>query len=76
MACKPAHPESLIGLRQLREEGEARGNECLAFLLGGVDLCASVGREWELPEIMGNPGQDERDSGMMPNGSAVRTRTP
>ena len=56
MALKLAHPESLIGLRQLREEGEARGGECLAFLLGGVDLCASVGREWELFEIMGNPG--------------------
>jgi hypothetical protein len=36
--------------------------------LGGVDLYASVGRDWELPEIMGNPGQDERDSGMTPNG--------
>lgn len=52
MACNPAHPESLSSLRQLREEVGQRGDECLALLLAGVDLYVSVGREWELLEIM------------------------
>jgi hypothetical protein len=52
MACNPAHPESLSGLRRLLEEVSQRGDECLALLLAGVDLYVSVGREWELLEIM------------------------
>ena len=52
MACQPPHPESLTGLRRLQQEAQERGDECLAMLLAGVDLYASVGREWELLEIM------------------------
>jgi hypothetical protein len=52
MACHPPHSESISGLRQLREEVTRRGDECLALLLAGVDLYVSVGREWELLEIM------------------------
>ena len=52
MACLPPHPESLAGLRRLRDEIAQRGDECLSLLLAGVDLYASVGREWELLEIM------------------------
>jgi len=52
MACQPPHPESLTDLRRLREQILQRGDECLALLLGGVDVYASVGREWELLEIM------------------------
>jgi hypothetical protein len=52
MACQPPHPESLTDLRRLREQIQQRGDECLALLLGGVDVYASVGREWELLEIM------------------------
>lgn len=52
MACTPAHPESIAGLRRLHEEVKERGDECLAMLLAGVDMYTAVGREWELLEIM------------------------
>jgi hypothetical protein len=52
MLCQPPHPDSISDLRRLREEVSRRGDECLALLLAGVDLYASVGREWELLEIM------------------------
>jgi hypothetical protein len=52
MACHPAHPDSLADLRRLRQEVHQRGDECLAMMLGGVELYVSVGREWELLEIM------------------------
>ena len=52
MVCQPPHPESLTGLRRLREEVSQRGDECLALLLAGVDVYTSVGREWELLEVM------------------------
>lgn len=52
MPCNPPHPESIAALRQLRLEVHERGDDCLAMLLGGIELYASVGREWELLEIM------------------------
>ena len=52
MECQPPHPESLTGLRRLQNEVKQRGDECLALLLAGVDVYTSVGREWELLEIM------------------------
>ena len=52
MTCQPPHPDSLTGLRRLREEVNERGDECLAMLLAGVEVYASVGREWELLETM------------------------
>jgi len=52
MVCQPPHPESLTGLRRLPQEVKQRGDECLALLLAGVDVYTSVGREWELLEIM------------------------
>lgn len=52
MVFQPPHPESLASLRRLREEVQQRGDEGLALLLGGVDLYASIGREWELLEVM------------------------
>lgn len=52
MTCQPPHPDSLISLRRLREEVSQRGDECLALLLAGVEVYASVGREWELLETM------------------------
>ena len=52
MGCNPPHPDSIWALRQLREEVSQRGDECLALLLAGVDLYVSVGREWDLLEIM------------------------
>jgi hypothetical protein len=52
MVCQPPHPDSLSGLRRLREEVSQRGDECLAMLLAGIDMYTSVGREWELLEVM------------------------
>ena len=52
MACQPAHPESIEGLRRLQREVKQRGDDCLAMLLAGVDVYAAVGREWELLEVM------------------------
>lgn len=52
MACQPPHPESMDALRRLREEVNQHGDECLSLLLAGIDLYVSVGREWELLEIM------------------------
>ena len=52
MTCQPLHPESIAGLRRLREQAHERGDDCLALLLAGVELYTAVGREWELLEIM------------------------
>ncbi len=52
MACQPPHSESLTELKDLREKIRERGDECLAMLLAGVEMYVSVGREWELLEIM------------------------
>jgi hypothetical protein len=49
---RPPHPESLKALRRLREEVSQRGDEQLALLLAGIEVYISVGREWELLEIM------------------------
>ncbi len=52
MACAPPHSESMEGLRRLRQQAQERGDDCLAMLLGGIELYVSVGREWELLETM------------------------
>ena len=52
MVCQPPHPDSVNSLRKLREEVSGRGDECLALLLAGIDVYTSIGREWELLEIM------------------------
>lgn len=61
MACQPPHPESLAALRHLREECGRRGEECLALLLGGVELYVTLGREWELLEVMRNFAHDAHE---------------
>ncbi|MGH9662879.1 MAG: hypothetical protein ACRD9L_00470 [Bryobacteraceae bacterium] len=53
MPCShPASDESLRALRRLRDQVRNRGDECLAVMLSGVDVYASLGREWELLEVM------------------------
>jgi hypothetical protein len=42
----------LESIRRLREEVEERGDRRLALLLAGVELYATLGREFELLEIM------------------------
>jgi len=61
MGCQPPHPESLASLRRLQEEVKNRGDECLAILLAGIDMYTSVGREWELLEIMRKFAHDSED---------------
>lgn len=61
MGCQPPHPESLKGLQSLRQEVDARGDECLALLLAGVEVYTSIGREWELLEIMRKFAHDAED---------------
>ena len=52
MLCQPPHPDSLADLRRLRDEIKRRGDDGLAVLLSGVDMYVSMGREWELLEVM------------------------
>ena len=52
MLYQPPHPDSVVGLRRLREEVAQRGDECLAMMLAGVNIYIAIGREWELLEIM------------------------
>ena len=61
MSCHPPHPDSLEALHRLQEEISQRGDECLALLLAGVDLYVSVGREWELLEVMRNFAHDAEE---------------
>jgi hypothetical protein len=52
MSCTPVSPESLSALRRLREEAMARGDDCLATMLAGIELYLALGREFELLEVM------------------------
>ena len=61
MGCEPPDQDSLSELRRLREKIDWRGDRCLAMLLGGVELYVSVGREWELLEIMRKFAHDAED---------------
>jgi len=61
MSCQPPHRDSLDDLRRLREEVYQRGDECLSLLLAGIEVYASVGREWELLEVMRNFAHEAED---------------
>jgi hypothetical protein len=61
MFCHPPHPDSLNDLRRVREQVSRRGDECLALLLSGLEMYVSVGREWELLEIMRKFARDAED---------------
>jgi hypothetical protein len=52
MPWNPPHPDSISALRRLHDEVKQRGDDRLAMLLAGVDLYSSIGREWELLEVM------------------------
>jgi hypothetical protein len=52
MSWRPTNPESLELLRRLRNELVERGDDRLALLLAGVELYATLGREYELLDIM------------------------
>jgi hypothetical protein len=52
MTWRPTNPESLELIRRLRHDIAERGDERLAMLLAGVELYATLGREFELLEVM------------------------
>ena len=52
MPWRPTSPESLESIRRLRHDVEERGDRRLALLLAGVELYATLGREFELLETM------------------------
>ena len=52
MPWRPTSPESLESIQRLRKEVEERGDRRLALLLAGLELYATLGREFELLEIM------------------------
>jgi hypothetical protein len=49
---RPTSPDSLELLQRLRREVAERGDANLALLLAGVELYATLGREFELLETM------------------------
>jgi hypothetical protein len=62
MACRPTSKESLEELRKLHREAEARGDDCFALLLAGVELYVRSGHELELLEIMRSRAEDMREA--------------
>jgi hypothetical protein len=52
MPWRPTSPESLESIRRLQDEVEERGDRRLAMLLAGLELYATLGREFELLETM------------------------
>ncbi len=86
MACRPAHPDTLASLHEIRQQADARGDHCVAVLLDGVALFASLGRELELleamramtreiaPAVAGTPTAAELDRLMRADGEAESPR--
>lgn len=62
MSWRPTSPESLEALRRLRQELADRGDQRLALLVAGVELYATLGREFELLEIMRHFADEMHDA--------------
>jgi hypothetical protein len=52
MPWQPTSDESLELLRRLRHQVAERGDGNLALLLAGIELYATLGREFELLDVM------------------------
>jgi hypothetical protein len=52
MPWQPTSDESLELLRRLRHQVATRGDSNLALLLAGVELYATLGREFDLLDVM------------------------
>ena len=52
MPWQPTSDESLELLRRLRHKVDERGDSNLALLLAGIELYATLGREFELLDVM------------------------
>jgi len=62
MPWRPSSPESLEAVRRLRQQIAENGDERLALLLAGVELYATLGREFELLEFMRHFAHDIHDA--------------
>ena len=62
MSWYPTDPESIELLRRLRHEIAERGDARLALVLAGVELYATLGREYELLEVMRTFAHDMHDA--------------
>jgi hypothetical protein len=62
MSWHPTEPESIEQLRRLRRQVADRGDERLALVLAGVELYATLGREYELLEIMRTFARDMHEA--------------
>lgn len=62
MSWHPTDPESLELLRRLRFKVAELGDARLALVLAGVELYATLGREYELLEIMRTFAHDMHDA--------------
>ena len=58
----PTSPETLQSLRRLIQQARERGDETMAVLLAGLDLYATLGREYELLEVMKHFAEDIREA--------------
>jgi hypothetical protein len=59
---QPTSPDTLSGLRQLIAQARQRGDHTMAVLLSGIDLYATLGREYELLEIMKHFAEDIQEA--------------
>lgn len=62
MHCSPISENSRHELFELRDRAQQRGDDCLAILLTGIDLYASIGKEIELLEMMRDYADHMRDA--------------
>ncbi|HLK18896.1 MAG TPA: hypothetical protein VKT81_08065 [Bryobacteraceae bacterium] len=62
MLGRPTSQESIEALHKLRKQAAARGDECLSVILSGVELYTSLGREFDLIEIMKGFADEMRES--------------
>jgi hypothetical protein len=58
---RPTSQQSLEGLRRLKHEARERGEESFAVLLAGVELYITLGREFDLIEIMKRFADEMKD---------------
>jgi hypothetical protein len=59
---QPTSQQTLADLRQLIEHAGKRGDHTMAVLLAGIELYATLGREYELLETMKRFAEDIREA--------------
>jgi hypothetical protein len=59
------HPTTQVtreAIRRLSQQARERGDDTMAVLLAGLDLYATLGREYELLEVMKHFAEDIREA--------------